>query len=208
MIPQSETTVDRNRFLSLIQKEVERMQHLLSAVREISLLDSQLEDEARSSVEVGQVLKQVIEARRIRENPSKRVQLIDGSDSLVVSMAPERLIQVLENLHENALSFAATQVRIELLRTRTHAVISFEDDGPGIPVQHLDKIFDRFFSYRPTEVSPGNGGSYRHHLGLGLAIVKAVVEGYGGDVKARSGPADGKRLGGARIILRIPLAGA
>jgi two-component system sensor histidine kinase ChvG len=208
MIPQSENAEDRNRFLSLIQKEVERMQHLLGAVREISLLDAQLEDEARVTVEVGQLLWQVLEARRLRGNPLIPVQLIEKSDSLVVSMAPERLIQILENLLENALSFAATQVRIELSRARTYAVISFEDDGPGIPRQHLEKIFDRFFSYRPAEASPASGGSPGHHLGLGLAIVKAIVEGYGGDVEARNGSAHEGRHKGAHIVVRIPLAGA
>jgi two-component system sensor histidine kinase ChvG len=199
---------DRNRFLSLIQKEVQRMQHLLDAVREISLLDARLEDETRTSVEVGQILRQVLEARRLRENPSHSVQLIEKTDSLIVSLAPERLIQVLENLLENALSFASKQVRIVLSRTHGCGVIGFEDDGPGIPHQHLEKIFDRFFSYRPEEASPGSSNCPGHHLGLGLAIVKAVVEGYGGSVEAYNGsPRDGQ-LKGARFVVHIPLSGA
>ena len=207
MIPKSETAEDRNRFLSLIQKEVERMRHLLGAVREISLLDAQLEDEARITVEVGQLLGQVLEARRLRGNPLIPVQLIEKSDSLVVSMAPERLTQVLENLLENALSFASTQVRIELSRSHGYAVITFEDDGPGIPEQHREKIFKRFFSYRPAEASPETCGPTGHHLGLGLAIVKAIVVGYGGCVGAGNGsPGDGQ-LKGARIVVQIPSRG-
>jgi two-component system sensor histidine kinase ChvG len=208
MIPQTDSAEDRNRFLSLIQKEVQRMQHLLGAVREISLLDAQLEDEARSPVQVSQILRQVVEARRLRGDSTIAVRLIEKSDSFVFSMAPERLSQVIENLLENALSFAATEVRIELSRDHGYGVISFEDDGPGIPDQHLEKIFDRFFSYRPDQSSTGTAGSPGHHLGLGLAIVKAVVEGYGGGVEARNGsPGDGQ-LKGAHVEVRIPTEGA
>jgi two-component system sensor histidine kinase ChvG len=208
MIPKSETREDRDRFLSLIQKEVQRMQHLLGAVREISLLDAQLEDEARTSVQIAPILRQVLEAGRLRGGYTIKVQLIEKSDSCAVSMAPERLTQVVENLLENALSFASTEVRVELSRIRGYAVISFEDDGPGVPDQHLEKIFDRFFSYRAGVSSEGSGGSPGHHLGLGLAIVKAIAEGCGGSVSAQNGfPPDGQ-LKGARIVVRIPSAGA
>ena len=65
-----------------------------------------------------------------------------------VSMAPERLTQVVENLLENALSFASTEVRIELSRTHGYGVISFEDDGPGIPNQHMEKIRKENIEYQ------------------------------------------------------------
>ena len=207
MSAQSESREDRNRFVALIQKEVQRMQHLLDAVREISVLDARLENETRAAVEVGPILRQVVEARKLRRDSSNPVQLIEKIDSAVVSMAPERLIQVLENLLENALSFASKEVRIELFRVREYGVICFEDDGPGIPDQHLGKIFNRFFSYRPEEASSESSGSPGHHLGLGLAIVKAIVEGYGGCVEAGNGCPHEGQLNGARLVVRIPLSG-
>ncbi len=207
MIPKSETGEDRDRFLSLIQKEVQRMQHLLGAVREISLLDAQLEDEARTSVQVVPILRRVLEARRLRGNSTIAVQLIEKSDSCAVCMAPERLTQVIENLLENSLSFASTEVRIDLSRISGYAVINFEDDGPGIPDEHLEKIFDRFFSYRAGVSSEDSEGCPGRHLGLGLAIVKAIAEGYGGSVEAQNGSRPGGQLKGARISVRIPSAG-
>jgi len=207
MSARTDSGKDRDRFLSLIQREVERMQHLLGAVREISLLDAQLEDETRAAVEVGQILRQIVEARKMQGDSANPVQLIEHTGPVIVTMAPERLIQVLENLLENALSFAETEVRIELSRVRGYGVISFEDDGPGIPEQHLETIFNRFFSYRPDENSSGGGDCPDRHLGLGLAIVKAVAEGYGGSVQAGNGsPGDGQ-LRGARIVVRIPSPG-
>jgi two-component system sensor histidine kinase ChvG len=207
MSARTDSGKDRGRFLALIQKEVERMQHLLGAVREISLLDAQLEDETRAVVEVGPILSQVVETRKMRGDSAKVVQLAEHTGPVIVSMAPERLIQVIENLLENALSFAESEVRIELSRVRGYGVISFEDDGPGIPEQHLAKIFSRFFSYRPDETSSAGGDFPDHHLGLGLAIVKAIAEGYGGGVQAGNGlPGEG-RLKGARIEVRIPSSG-
>lgn len=210
MIARTKSGQDRDRFLALIQKEVARMQHLLGAVREISLLDAQLEEEERASVEVGQILKRVVEAHGLRGGSTVRVTISQNTGPITVSMAPERLVQVLENLLENALSFSPPdgEVRIDLCRDRGQGVIGFEDEGPGIPEQHLEKIFDRFFSFRPAEESSGSASSKPRHLGLGLAIVKAIVEGYGGSVKAENRAVIGARLRGSRFEVRLPVVDA
>jgi two-component system sensor histidine kinase ChvG len=205
MSAQAQESEQRRRFLALIQKEVARMLHLLGAVREVSMLDARLGEEERSPVEVGGILRQVVEARRLREAYSPHVEILQA-DALTVSMAPARLVQVLENLLDNALSFASTKVRIELSREKERALILFEDDGPGIPEAHRQRIFDRFFSYRPGGTPAGSDDS-QAHLGLGLAIVKAIVEGYGGTVEAGGGPVTGNRLKGACFALRLPSAG-
>ncbi len=207
MAAQSKSSEDRDRFLALIQKEVSRMQHLLGAVREISLLDAQLEEEERASVEIGRILKRVVEAYRLRGGSTVPVTISENSGPVAVSMAPERLAQVFENLLENALSFSPPEgeVRIDLFRDRDQGVIGFEDNGPGIPDQHLEKIFDRFFSYRPDERTSASTEPAAKHLGLGLAIVKAIVEGYGGSVQAKNRAVDGARLTGARFEIRLPV---
>jgi two-component system sensor histidine kinase ChvG len=220
MTAQAKSGEDRNRFLALIQKEVARMEHLLGAVREISLLDTRLEEEERVSVEVGQILKRIVEARRLRGGSRIPVSISEHSGGISVTMAPERLAQVLENLLENALSFSPPdgEVRIGLFRDRDRGVIVFEDDGPGIPEQHLEKIFDRFFSYRNDDAPKASSDSTESHLGLGLAIVKAIVEGYGGSVKAENRAVESARLrgsrlggsgpGGSRFEVRLPGADA
>lgn len=210
MIDQTKSEEDRDRFLALIQKEVARMRHLLGAVHEISRLDAQLNKEERSPVEVDQILKQVVEAHRLRGGSTVPVPIVEHSHPITVSMAPERLAQVFENLLENALSFSPPEgvVRIDLSRDRGQGVITFEDDGPGIPDQHLEKIFERFFSYRPEERSSRSGEPARNHLGLGLAIVKAIAEGYGGSVQAKNRAIDGARRKGARFEVRLPVVNA
>ena len=70
--------------------------------------------------------------------------------------------------------------------------IAIEDSGPGIPEGHLDRVFQRFFTYRP-------GDARREHVGLGLAIAKQIVESYGGGISASNRPG-----GGARFEVRLP----
>jgi two-component system sensor histidine kinase ChvG len=159
-------------------------------------------------VEVAPILRQILAARELRGTSEVSVRLIENPGTCIVSVTPERLTQVLENLLDNAQSFACTEVRIELCRARGYSVIVFEDDGPGIPEQHLAKIFDRFFSYREGREHAGMGNPSGQHLGLGLAIVKTVVEGYGGCVEANNGSGHLGSLKGARLVVRIPTAGA
>ncbi len=204
MISRAETPEQRSRFLTVIQREVSRLQQLLGALREISLIDAQLDREERTAVAVDELLDSLIEAQALRSEV-RIVRAAGGSTAtdnpseIKVSMAPERLAQVLENLLENAVSFSppGAEVSIRLSRDNGQAIIRFEDQGPGIPEQHLERIFDRFFSFRPAE-NPGRHG--RSHLGLGLAIVKAIVDGYGGQISAGNRPE-----GGACFEVRLPL---
>ena len=72
-------------------------------------------------------------------------------------------------------------------------IISVEDDGPGIPNAHLQRVFDWFFSYRPAD-------DRREHVGLGLAIAKQIVESYVGTIAASNRPD-----GGVRFEVRMPV---
>jgi signal transduction histidine kinase len=119
---------------------------------------------------------------------------------LAVEAAPERLAQVVENLLDNAVSFTRDGGRVHLAVEPAGGGVRLrvEDDGPGISEEHLDRIFDRFFSYRG---GGARGGGRDGHTGLGLAIVKAVVEGYGGTIRAGNRPE-----GGARFEVTLPRA--
>jgi two-component system, OmpR family, sensor histidine kinase ChvG len=102
---------------------------------------------------------------------------------------------VFENLLANAVSFAPDEsaVDVHLTAIEGTCVITIDDCGPGIPETHLQRVFERFFSYRPR-------GGRRDHVGLGLAIAKQIVEGYGGTITASN-----RSTGGARFEVRLPL---
>jgi len=188
----------RRRFLTMVHRDVARMERLLTEAREISRIDARLDNEDRESVSIAALLPGLVESFRLRTaETGPTVELDLTPDRIVVSGSSDRLIQVFENLMSNAVSFSPRDgtVHVTARITDKHAEIIVADRGPGIPEEHRHRIFGRFFSYRP------DGESTDGHTGLGLATVKAIVEGYGGSVVAE--PRTG---GGTTFTVRIPLA--
>lgn len=104
--------------------------------------------------------------------------------------------QVIVNILDNAAKYApaGTTIHIAARLDGQAVVLSFADDGPGIPAGAHDRVFDMF--YRAD-----SGDSQRAGTGLGLAICKGLVEAQGGTIHARSSHADGS---GTRIVIRLP----
>jgi signal transduction histidine kinase len=110
---------------------------------------------------------------------------------------PDRLAQALRNLVSNAIEHTASErgvVRMWIERVPSESIrFVVEDDGPGIPADQLERVFDRFHRTDAAR-DRASGGT-----GLGLAIVRAIAEAHGGSVSAARSP-----LGGARIVLELP----
>jgi len=177
---------ERQAMLSMVMQDVSRMEKLLAGVREISRIDSGAAEEGpQSPVDVREIAGRVVDSARMRSNGRELVYAVEGGPVSVLT-PPGRLQQVLENLLDNAASFSPDggHVRVSLLQEGGSAVIRVSDDGPGIPVEHLERIFDRFFSFRPGEEKG-------MHSGLGLSIVKAIAESYGGCVHVSNLPQRG-----------------
>jgi two-component system sensor histidine kinase ChvG len=186
----------RERFLRIIQQEVARMESLLSGIREVTQLDAELPGEAREDVPVGDVAGQVVDGMRLRAGDRITIQYQRPDPDPRVRVARDRLAQVIENLLDNAAGFSPAGGLIEVTVASEDAsvAVSVSDSGPGIPEEHRDRIFERFFSYRPGE--PRGTG---RHVGLGLSIVKTIVEGYGGSISVSN-----RAEGGARFEVRLP----
>ena len=120
---------------------------------------------------------------------------LDSPPNLVVSGDPERLIQVLANLLQNARTHTppGTPVEVVLTRSTDWAEIIVRDSGPGFPPESLGSVFDRFYRADDSR-SRKSGGS-----GLGLAIVDAIARSHGGDARAANRPE-----GGAEVRVRFP----
>jgi two-component system, OmpR family, sensor histidine kinase ChvG len=184
----------RKRFVQMIDQEVARMERLLSGVREVSRIDAQLVREERHPVVIGELLSKIVEGFRLREGERVRFEL-DVAGEPVVEASEDRLLQVYENLLDNAVSFSPDGgvVRISASVSEGVVVTRVSDEGSGISEPHMNRIFDRFFTYRPD-------ASRRSHTGLGLAIVKTIVQGYGGTISASNAEK------GAVFEIRLPRA--
>jgi two-component system, OmpR family, sensor kinase len=116
---------------------------------------------------------------------------------------PDRLAQVTANLVENALRYAAHEVRVVTSNGGGRAELSVTDDGPGIAAEDLPRVFDRLFVARPRPIHPIETGR-PIGTGLGLAIVAELVSAMGGSVRAESPlSADG----GTRMVVALPAPG-
>ena len=121
---------------------------------------------------------------------------LDAEPGAVVEGAPDDLHRLALNLLENAVCHTppGTRVRASARRDGQAVVLVVEDDGPGIPPDQRERVFDRFVR---GAGDAGGGGT-----GLGLAIVRAVAEAHGGAVELGEG--EGGR--GARFVVRLPAA--
>jgi two-component system, OmpR family, sensor histidine kinase ChvG len=198
MLAEVDDAKDRERFVRIIQQEVARMETLLSGIREVTLIDAELQREERMAVRVAEVVSRVVEGFRMRDAAGAGIRFDPPPDDLRVEASADRLAQVLENLLSNAVSFSPAEaaVEVEASRDREMVVLSVADRGPGVPEAHKARIFERFFSYRK-----GRADSGERHAGLGLSIVRSIVDGYGGSIDVRD-----REGGGAIFEIRLPAA--
>ena len=195
LIQEVESPEERQKFVEMIERDAVRMEHLLADVRELSRVDAPTEGDERERVELGGLLEAIVEAQRLRG--AAPIRYARPEREAPVFASPERLIQVLENVLDNATSFSppGAPVEIELEIRGGLARIRVLDHGPGIPAAHRERIFDRFFSYRPDDPRAG-----RSHSGLGLSIARAIAENAGGGLEV------GNRSGGGTCCeIHLPL---
>jgi two-component system sensor histidine kinase ChvG len=193
MMAVAESPDERSRFLSLMTRDVARLDRLVSSLREIALVERRIAEDPPQALDVAAAVREGVD--RARHVAGTRVTLLCRADGApIVRAAPETLAQVFDNLIANAVSFApdGSTVEASVATSPDACVIAIEDRGPGIPESHLDRVFARFFTYRP-------GAGRGDHVGLGLAIARQIVESAGGTIQAAN--RDG---GGARFEIRLP----
>lgn len=118
---------------------------------------------------------------------------IDRADKVILDGDPVALRRLFANLLENAIKFGG-RAQVRVFRDSVHALVEIEDDGPGIPENELDRVFEPFYRREPSR-SRQTGG-----IGLGLAVVRSVARAHGGDVFLTNRPD-----GGLTARVQLPL---
>ena len=193
----------KERLMQIIQDDVRRIDRLISDISNASRLDAELSREEMEDVNIPTLLETVCDLfTETGVAGDARVVLdIDpgaqGREQMTVKGFDMRLGQVVRNLVDNALSFnpPGGVVRVSAARVRGRIVIHVDDEGPGIPPDSFERIFDRFHTDRPD--------SFGKHSGLGLAISRQIVDVHGGTVHAAN-LMDGDKVRGARFTVDLP----
>lgn len=192
----------QKRLVAIIQDDVERLNRLISDISDASRLDAELSRTDMEPVDVRAMLETLVEVYRSTGAGEGLVFALEGSpaDSLKVAGMEDRLVQVFRNLIANAISFSPQGGTIRLRGAREAGVVrvEVEDDGPGIPPNKLEDIFQRFYSERPKAEKFGI------HSGLGLSISKQIVEAHGGTIRAENRLHPDGSVAGARFVVRLP----
>ena len=199
LLAEVEDAGERKRFAGVIEREVARMEHMLSGVREIGHLDAQEVDDDRERFALRGLVDGVMEAHQLRGGGAVELRSADAPLEVVASSA--RLGRALENLLDNAAGFSPPDaaVEIELAAEGDEAVLRVLDRGPGVPEAHRDRIFARFFSTR----GGARDDAGRPHTGLGLPIARAIALSEGGRLEVHDRPG-----GGACFELHLPRSDA
>lgn len=175
------------RFLDIIDRHATRLTFLIDDLLLLSRLDSGRVDLDLEMVALHEVAQEALEDAALVAR-AKGVRLVNEVPAGLLALADlQRFRQVLANLIDNAIKYGRPKGTVMLwaIRRGNRIELSVKDDGPGIPLEAQERVFERF--YRVDK------GRSREHggTGLGLSIVKNVVQAHGGEVWVKSTPGQG-----------------
>jgi two-component system sensor histidine kinase KdpD len=187
---------DRVDLLSTIEEEATRLSRFVSNLLDMTRLEAGALDIRKDWVDVADAARGAV-ARAQKSFPARKTELQIAPDLPLVRGDAALIEQVVFNLLDNADKYAGadstSQVKVD--RARDRIVLTVSDQGPGIPKEDLERVFQKFYRV-------GHGDGRAPGTGLGLSICMGIVKGMGGTIRAESPIADGK---GTRIIVELPV---
>jgi two-component system sensor histidine kinase ChvG len=200
-LPLVKAEAQREKLTTLLQADVRRLDRLITDISNASRLDAELSRDRPRPVDLGRLLAEIVNVYVTSARAGEPEVRFDAGplDSALVMGRDGPLGQVFRNLIDNARSFSppngVVQVRLDQdgedpeLPLRVRVI----DQGPGVPPDNLETVFERFYTSRPK------GTAFGANSGLGLSIARQIVEAHGGRIHAENA-ADG----GAVFVVRLP----
>ncbi|THD74247.1 MAG: HAMP domain-containing protein [Phenylobacterium sp.] len=197
----------RERLLSILKNDVQRLDRLVTDISNASRLDAELSRDQPKRIDLERLIFEVAALYQATAKPGDiavRFEPPGGLEPPTVIGREGPLGQIFRNLVDNARSFSPPggEVVIALAKARGTAIATVSDSGPGIPPENLETVFERFYTSRPK------GTAFGGNSGLGLSIARQIAEAHGGQLRAANRLAPDGQVAGAAFILTLPEAGA
>jgi signal transduction histidine kinase len=190
----------RTRYLGIVEQETHKLEAIIGDLLDLARLEGGGDRLRTEPVAVEDLFKRVAD----RHQPTLRdrsitldLDIADGTPRISGDAA--RLEQAIQNVAANAIRHTPSGrcVRLAASGSPEGVLITVSDTGPGIPEEHLPRVFDRFYKVDAAR----SGTAVPSGSGLGLSIVRAIIERHGGSIVAKNAPE-----GGAVFELRLPAA--
>ncbi len=190
----------RKDFLEKINRNANRLHSLIEDLLVLAQFDGNPNSLKLQTVELTKTIREVVEECKSRWNPQELKVLLDLPNFEVpITVDPQKIISVFENLLENAFNHAKKlsriTIRLKIIEKQTMALCEIEDDGQTtIAPAEIAKLFERFYRVDKSR-SRARGGT-----GLGLSIVKDIIEAHNGQIAAKQ-----SKNGGLIFTFKLPL---
>ena len=170
-------------FLSVTREETERMIRLVNDLLQLSKMDNESEQITKEIVDFNMFINKIINRHEMAAKDTTFVREIP-SETIFTEIDPDKMTQVFDNVITNAMKYSRGEKRVEF-HVKQNALynrmtIRIKDNGIGIPINKVDKIFDRFYRVDKARTRKMGG------TGLGLAISKEIVEAHNGRIWANN----------------------
>lgn len=178
----SDSTDDKSRYLERAREGIERLNLIVIRLSEATRLEQAMHSAGKEQTDITGLLRNCIEGYRLAY-PDRNFILNVPGNPVVMMLASDLIVQMLDKLVDNAMDFSSPEspVEIEFLNGPENCVIKVTNFGSRLPEKMDDQIFNSMISVRATKSREGP------HLGLGLYIVRLIAEFHGAVVRVESG---------------------
>ena len=187
--------IDQNKHMQRARNGVNRLRSLLNNLTEAANLEEALKGESKKPLNLPALITEYVDGYR-SSYPEYQFLVQTGSSPLVINGSPDHLAQMLDKLVDNAVQFSKTTAPV-IVKTRKsggNAEVTVLNEGPEIPEEIAERLFDPMVSY-------GKTNAMHSHLGLGLFIVRLIAEYHEGTARAENR----RYKGGVAVTVSIPI---
>jgi two-component system sensor histidine kinase ChvG len=172
--------------LRTVSGALDRLDGLVQSARYLDSAAAELLEPQLLAVDVSALVRSFVRSYAATHIAGQVRLKVHAADGILVIGQPETLETILETIVDNALSFspAGGCVSVRLEPDGDEAIVTVEDDGPGVALDRLDSIFDRYYTHRPADSSHSGHATGSQHFGIGLWLARQYALSLGGTIRA------------------------